>query len=308
MITFYKIIFASLVLVAPVLGQKVDVLVLDDLGDPVDEAEVSIVYLTYNIETDTRIIGKSDEDGKFHAEGETPLGIEVKVEKEGYYESRTDRLSRNMDHNLVMRLLRKKNPTALHVRKVSFGFPLNAEFVGFDLKKGELVKPYGKGEVADVMFMSATEHESYKSASGVLTIQFADYCGLQMVPFLFGGISDLKMDYEAPVGGYEQVFVRVEESIYNTNLKQQVGYYLRTRVVEEDGEILSANYTKIVGDFRFDPRHSGWHVDDENRPKEYGSISFTYYFNPTENDRNLEFEIGNNLFKDLDPIEKVFQP
>lgn len=38
-------------------------------------------------------------------------------------------------------------------------------------------------------------------------------------------------------------------------------------------------------DIHFDPR---------------GKISFTYYFNPTANDRNLGFDPGKNFFTDLE--------
>jgi len=52
--------------------------------------------------------------------------------------------------------------------------------------------------------------------------------------------------------------------------------------LDKDGKIISANYAKVMGDFRLDARHGG--------------VGFTYYFNPTPNDRNLEFDPKQNLF------------
>ena len=53
--------------------------------------------------------------------------------------------------------------------------------------------------------------------------------------------------------------------------------YLRVRTkLDSTGKIVSANYAKIYGDF----------------PK------FTYFYNPTPNDRNLEFDPDKNLAKD----------
>ena len=44
--------------------------------------------------------------------------------------------------------------------------------------------------------------------------------------------------------------------------------------LDEHGNIISAQYGKIYGDF----------------------LSFTYYLNPTSNDRSIEFDPDKNLF------------
>jgi hypothetical protein len=46
-------------------------------------------------------------------------------------------------------------------------------------------------------------------------------------------------------------------------------------------------------DFDFDPR---------------GRITFSYLFNPTANDRNLEFDPKKNLFKNLESGEEIQKP
>jgi hypothetical protein len=64
-------------------------------------------------------------------------------------------------------------------------------------------------------------------------------------------------------------------------------YFFRIRtVVDSAGQIVSANYGKIYGDF----------------------MNFTYYVNPTPNDRNIEFDPKQNLFTNLKPEEQVTAP
>jgi hypothetical protein len=75
---------------------------------------------------------------------------------------------------------------------------------------------------------------------------------------------------------------------------KRVGYYLRTRVqLDADGDIISANYAKIYDNIRFDAR---------------GTVSFWYYYNPTPNDRNLEFDPKRNLFPREMPNANVANP
>jgi hypothetical protein len=45
-------------------------------------------------------------------------------------------------------------------------------------------------------------------------------------------------------------------------------------------------------------------IGTANHPK----VLFTYYLNPTPNDRNMEFDPKQNLFKDLKPMEEVKDP
>lgn len=70
--------------------------------------------------------------------------------------------------------------------------------------------------------------------------------------------------------------------------------YLRTRVkLDDKGNVVSANSAKIMGDFRI---------------MATGLLSFTYYFNPTPNDRNLEFAPKKNLFPANFPGANVNDP
>ncbi len=56
--------------------------------------------------------------------------------------------------------------------------------------------------------------------------------------------------------------------------------------MDERGNIVSAHYGKIYGDF----------------------MQFSYYLNPTPNDRNVEFDPKQNLLKNLKSDEGVSAP
>ena len=64
-------------------------------------------------------------------------------------------------------------------------------------------------------------------------------------------------------------------------------YFFRVRtLLDEHGNVKSALYGKIYGDF----------------------MQFAYYLNPTPNDRNVEFDPKQNLLHGLKPTEEVTAP
>jgi hypothetical protein len=83
-----------------------------------------------------------------------------------------------------------------------------------------------------------------------------------------------------------------------SDTKEGIGYVFRVRsVTNEMGIVTNAYFGKFSSDI------------------EYGGASakgsylkFTYYLNPTPNDRNLEFDPKRNLFTDLKPTEQVTSP
>lgn len=80
----------------------------------------------------------------------------------------------------------------------------------------------------------------------------------------------------------------------HSDIQQDQNYFFRVRTMKDDkGNIVSALYGKIYGDFQFDER---------------GRVTFTYYLNPTPNDRNVEFNPKKNLFTDLSAREQVHEP
>jgi hypothetical protein len=74
--------------------------------------------------------------------------------------------------------------------------------------------------------------------------------------------------------------------------------FFRVRAeVDEDGKIKEALYGKLVG-----PIECGLYGTKT------GKLRLTYYLNPDVNDRNLEFDPTQNLFKNLGWFEQVKKP
>ena len=121
-----------------------------------------------------------------------------------------------------------------------------------------------------------------------LTVSFSnDGDGIQSVYRAKRTGSMLRLSREAPVDGYhpellKEVYQREPNAPPHSDVREDQNYFFRIRTEkDEDGNIVSALYGKIYGDFE------GF---------EHGTLRFTYYLNPTSNDRNLEFDPDRNLF------------
>ena len=145
------------------------------------------------------------------------------------------------------------------------------------------------------------------AAKGSFEMRFGELEGIQIVSENYSKYSQMKMPHLAPDGGYINTFLREENSHRDKKFREGIGYFLRTRVVKEGDKIISAHYGKLLTDIGFDPRGSRWYAK-KGELKSFATISFTYYFNPTSNDRNLEFDTKKNLFKNLDSTERVNEP
>ena len=121
----------------------------------------------------------------------------------------------------------------------------------------------------------------------VLSPQFWPYC-------------KLTVPHKAPEEGYSTELTLKEEvrqvynrsNLYNYRDKMQNnGMFLRVRTqLDKDGNVVSANYAKIVS-----PRGAG--------------NGFTIFYNPTPNDRNLEYDLKTNLrWQELNPHAKEPKP
>lgn len=188
---------------------------------------------------------------------------------------------------------------------------LNKEY-GFDLKMAEPLPPLGEGEVADFTFIVSGYHHGNGNYVLKLEVNFSnpkDGVVEFMTPERTGVResvntgSSLISGYEAPETGYKRNIVRTLkragiESRHESDVDFQRNFYFRTRTVTDDaGSIISANYGKIYGDFQFDAANKDW-----------GYLStlalVTTYFNPTPNDRNIEFDPQKNLL----PDQQVMKP
>jgi hypothetical protein len=75
----------------------------------------------------------------------------------------------------------------------------------------------------------------------------------------------------------------------NVRDDDDINHYVRVRTrVDNEGNIVSSRYGKAYGEIRCRFGHYG-----DTRLH----VQFSYYLNPAENDRNVEFDTKRNLFK-----------
>jgi hypothetical protein len=254
------------------------------------------------------------------------------------------RQNERLDIKIIMRQI--KTPIALCGKVVNRAIPEQNKPIGYDLLIGDWVKPYGKGDNGDFFVSCNNKCDGFKDGrkldeliklvkdghlnnpsskesyfdglkrfyekeqdytyedgayqsmghwQGKIQITFpnADE-GITEVKDGFHSYSELTMPHEAPENGYQKDWSREEDNAVARLTSSEIGYFLRTRVKhDEKVKIVSANYSKIVTDFNFDPR---------------GRLEFSYLFNPTPNDCNLEFDPKKNLFKNLEFREEIRKP
>ena len=326
-------------------GHVVNLKVHDENLTPIANAEVEISFdnprspVRYDEQTKL-----TDEEGQVIFKGNGVLGASMRAQKEGYYpfahypgerfRASSKELDQGFSAELMLRSIRNQIP--LYSKKITeathyrpYKIPVEKEPVGFDFFVGDWVSPYGKGEVADILFhyekefvdynlgnwsLEKLRHENrmkyerqgkhwdedvFKEEVGIwdskLEVSFpGEKEGLIKVEDQFIIHSVLRMPHLAPGHGYESGYTEKKKTDPWDLARDDMGYFLRTRVkLDEDGEIESANYAKIYGEIEFIPT---------------GYVYFHYYFNPTPNDRNLEFDTKRNLFGDDVEGSKVNLP
>jgi hypothetical protein len=270
---------------------KIPMQVVDEDGQPVAEAL---------LESDSGDKKLSDENGKAFLEvKKRAFYNRFYAKKEGFYPTETDGehspLAKDFDpsKSITIQLKRIKNPISLFARTTGYlEIPEIDKEVGYDLTAGDWVAPHGKGKVADFIFL----HEGVRRWSGPkyykeeyeqkITLRFSNekdgiiaWEGTSEAGRKYG--SELVSDYEAPKEGYQDTWVqrtwKEKGGYHQTTSKMDRNFYFRVRTkVDEKGNIISAHYGKIYGDF----------------------MSFIYYLNPTPNDRNVEFDPKRNLLPD----------
>ncbi|MCC5846381.1 MAG: carboxypeptidase regulatory-like domain-containing protein [Verrucomicrobia bacterium] len=286
--------------------RTVNVTVVGDDGTPIENARVRVAYMDTRNDDDKE--GLTNQNGVFTARGKADFRILVIINKEGYYQTRVDRLSPLEDHDLTLTLREKRNPIPLYAKKVVLFMPANRQWIGYDFEIGDWLPPYGIGKKADVSFRCDTEMTDPRNGRGNLEVKFAEGAGILLVEDGYLKYSEMYLPHHAPHEGYNSLLTRFENSYHNENRIDNVGYFFKTRVVKRGGKVISANFGKILEDFTFGPRHAHLLMKDPQDLISYATVRFTYYFNPTPNDRNLEFDPSQNLFNDLENRERVNQP
>lgn len=281
--------------------------VVDDTGAPVADA---LAWASYDVPPQSgqtkdweQIRGQTDTNGVFcasHTDRTVQLGFHA--EKAGYYPIWTQHYlgfevtntTANWNSVQMLVLKRIRNPIAMFAKRVEGGPPAFNEPVGYDLMIGDWVAPRGKGREADIIFVGQLDKKSTDDFDYSLTVKFPK-SGDGIQTFVASELeksSPLRSPYEAPADGYQDQVVRTMTRHPGQRTKEDMNdpsrnYFFRVRtVLDENGNVKSALYGKIYGDF----------------------MQFRYYLNPTPNDRNIEFDPKHNLLKGLKSLEEVREP
>ena len=275
--------------------------VVDTDGNGVAGAEIHASFFG-----DRSVNGFTDADGLFTVAGRTLHGADLlySVTRPGFYKTRTTyqlgkvgyrslENGRWIPWNPTLRVTLKdiRNPIPMYVKRAKIIFPSRGEFFHYDFLAGDLVEPHGKGKVPDIAVMyTVPRSESLQNCARELVIRaMADGDGFILKQK--DKWSALMCEHTAPETGYTP-----EINLYSdrmpgkpSRLKENTAdeYYIfrsRTRV---NGGVTESHYGRIWG-------KTGY--GSELKDTVSGELFFYYYFNPTPNDSNLEFDGKSNLF------------
>lgn len=305
--------------------RELSVLIEDDLGEPVRGASVRGLLYTHNEQwideaSRKKIIGYTDNDGQVEI-SILDNYIDVSVEKDGYYSTlhRVTPLSQErretMDAERI-RLRKRIDPVPMYAKRVIFlveGLE-SGETYGYDFLRGDFVSPMGDGVTTDIELSYVREFESARKFHWSLNIRFANSSD-GLIPQLFEGQgSEFLSGYEAPRDGYrnEWTVSRSRGAASESPAKDYsadwirflaegtvsdpsgiipdpnaLGFYFRVRSeVDDDGNLVGGYYGKIYGIFP----------------------EAVYYLNPDQGNRNVEYDVSNNLFGTLPILERTGSP
>ncbi|GEM_PF-2294677 len=260
--------------------------------------ERAIASTDQQVEIDQQYL--TDEHGIVEVPSLKALSIRTSASKEGYYPSKgTHEIGPWVDDEAGEKVYKIElkpiqNPIPLYAKSYThysvFGGPMNPpvsdEWIGYDLEKGDWLSPYGKGMIADLIFLEHGEREGERVVgyyNRTIRLKFSNEKD-GILPFVTEEVagalagSELASDYIAPLGAYlpewELEISNDQDSRKAVRHDKNRNYYFRVRTeIDEEGNVISAHYGKIYGDFP----------------------NIVHYFNPTLNDRNVEFSVGQNL-------------
>lgn len=265
----------------------------------------------------------TDTNGLCHLEGKCNGTAGGNVTKEGFYKSYPPSLSVtnctlthwlpiDKEYQVVLRPI--LNPIPMYAKKLhGILIPAIGERLSYDFESADWLPPHGDGKVADLNIRMDCEFgeqlpagENVREFHATLTLTFSNEDdGIielpDAQPELEGSV--FRLPRFAPETGYSNRwslygFETATESSYSDNAKRaNLNYFYRVRTKkDETGRIISAHYGKIRGPINFGAYAKAT------------SLSMTYYFNSTPNDRNMEFDPSRNLFTDLPVSDQVREP
>jgi hypothetical protein len=283
----------------PKYDWKVTLKVVDETGQPVAGAKAGIGNGIGKFE----MSGLTDTNGIFIASHRDAFeNLAFYAEKPGYYSFQmTYHKGRNYKPEIwnpsqPVVLKRIIKPIPMYAKEVRTHVPDLDKPVGYDLTIGDWIAPYGKGIQSDILFKAHFDKSNSDESDFTLTVSFPNQKdGIQefSAPTYYLGSqgSALRSSEEAPADGYQPEWIQTDnrKSGQPAMTRQDLNrnYYFRVRTkVDDRGNIVSAHYGKIYGDF----------------------MTFKYYLNPTPNLRDIEFDPKQNLLTNLNEFEGVSEP
>ena len=322
-----SILFALFGLVSD--ATSVTVLVTDgDTGEPVEGALVEIAFPAGVAKDGTTCGGvrtrKTNSQGLCKGSGTAASTyVSIHAEKEGFYPSGLraalrlgeDRLDHTEFSVVTVALMRVEHPIPLFVaaepnRRPSDIFGKGTNTLEFDMMAGDYLPPVGKGKIADVVFIRepCVQLGEVKGIDWGVTMMTKDSVKIQF-PNSGDGIvsmsptsaSELAIRM-APESGYRPDYLacrtRNESGVVKSwEADPNLCFRIRTKF-DAEGSVVSAIYGKIYGGIGFEHDYSERKIGEPR----VGRMRFMYYLNPKPMDRNLEYNLGNNLNKSGDPV------
>ena len=270
--------------------------IVDQDGVPVPDAKVSLIVWRTRSPSDARCSsGMTDTQGIFVAEGVVGLEMRCVVEKDGYYmtkhkfkygySKKPDELKDGkwLPYGTTTTLTLKKiiNPVVKGGSYMNREVPALDEWLGFDLQDRDWVAPFGKGRVCDVKIRMTWRKSGSNDFGAKMELRFDETPKSGAYFKTKDAFSEFQTVYKAePAASYTSEFAfeidRSEDKIRISNVFGEDRYFVyRVRTqLDDKGEIKSAHYGTIHGDWNFCPAQ--W-MRIEN-----------VFFNEKENDLNLE--------------------
>jgi len=297
---------------------KVTLHVIDEDGNNLSNVDANITFLNPIHKTGTwgssdtfSRSGKTDSNGLFLIEQRAGFQIHYAAsgancyKTTGRFDFKTEKDGQYQPWNPVFTVLLKKiiHPIPMYARRLQTEVPMLDQPVGFDLMEGDWVAPYGKGKQDDFIFALKRRFVNRRDYEAIVTLTFSNRAdGLHAVKTQTEYGSELRLPRIAPESGY--VFETTTSvgagagKPAHEDARPDRSYLFRVRtVLDENNRPTSGLYGKIDGDIRLDSINSKTCI-----------LLFTYYLNPTPNDRNVEFDPKRNLFANLKSDERVTMP
>ena len=298
---------------------KATIKVVDENGLAVSNARIMGGFFNVKVASGgVNFKGVTDTNGECSVTGQTHGEFSYGIEKEGYYSSEgryREWMARRGKiewgkwqpwNPVVTQMIRKIiNPIPMYARMIEMKIPEENVNVGFDLLTGDWISPYGSGQRGDLFFKLSRRITTKDDYEGVLELTFTNlYDGIVANDINFMQ-SSFRLPRYALESGYQNKWSYMQaknpqRGYYGaTGLGEDKSYFFRVRsTLDDKGQLKESLYGKINGEIRI----QGITRSDGVK------VIFKYYLNPTPNDRNMEFDPKQNLFKNLKSTEEINVP